>query len=255
MKINYEPYLAVVRSQLSRRPSDWDFKRQPLYQGILEHVSEEQGHEYLRQCQLHFPEHWRKHLSRFVQLCIANDRYGQPIKASNPNFPPCSPTCLRYLYYSLAILKQTADPELNIIEIGGGYGGLCLFIHRLAPLFGKTIKNYTIFDLPEVAQLQNRYLEAHGITATCTHLNSGAVLTPNSFLISMYALSELPAPLRKQYRESVVMPFCTEGFIIWNINPYDDELDIHYSTTRRPEAVNTADTNFELTLKRKTLHN
>ena len=254
MEINYKPYIDVVRSQLSRRPEQWNFKSNPMYQGILEHVSPTQGHAYLRLCRQQFPHKWSQNAELFSRLCALNDRYGNPRKARYPDFRPCSPTNLRYLYYALLILSKQTQDTLDIIEIGGGYGGLCLFIHKLAPLFNKTISSYTMFDLPEVAQLQANYLKSHAIVSVCTSLGQDVHLQPDSCLISMYALSELPAPLRKQYREKVIVPHCREGFIVWNINPYDTELETDYIVEKSPEAVSTASTgNFEVTLMRKTV--
>ena len=50
-------------------------------------------------------------------------------------------------------MKKYKLNNIDIIEIGG-YGGLCLFIHNIAPLYEININSYTIFDLLEPSLLQ-----------------------------------------------------------------------------------------------------
>jgi hypothetical protein len=50
-----------------------------------------------------------------------------------------------------------ASAELNIVEIGGGYGGLCYWMHRL---LGKRINRYVVVDLPEVNVVQAYFLSS-----------------------------------------------------------------------------------------------
>ncbi len=45
--------------------------------------------------------------------------------------------------------------QLNIVEIGGGYGGLCLWLHRL---LGERIADYVIVDLPITNAVQSYFL-------------------------------------------------------------------------------------------------
>jgi hypothetical protein len=47
--------------------------------------------------------------------------------------------------------------ELNIVEIGGGYGGLCYWMHQL---LGTRINRYVIVDLPEVNLVQAYFLSS-----------------------------------------------------------------------------------------------
>jgi len=50
-----------------------------------------------------------------------------------------------------------AEAELNIVEIGGGYGGLCYWMHRL---LGTRINRYVVVDLPEVNVVQAYFLSS-----------------------------------------------------------------------------------------------
>jgi hypothetical protein len=47
--------------------------------------------------------------------------------------------------------------DLNIVEIGGGYGGLCYWMHRL---LGARINRYVVVDLPEVNLVQAYFLSS-----------------------------------------------------------------------------------------------
>lgn len=50
-----------------------------------------------------------------------------------------------------------ASAELDIVEIGGGYGGLCYWMHQL---LGTRINRYVIVDLPEVNLVQAYFLSS-----------------------------------------------------------------------------------------------
>ena len=133
-----------------------------------------------------------------------NDTYGRTKKTNFKNFIECSPTNLRYILHSLLILEDMKKNKLNnidIIEIGGGYGGLCLFMHNIAALYDININSYTIFDLLEVSQLQKKYLNALNIkNVNCCQLDNFNNLKNNSYLISNYAFSEISKELQIKYR-------------------------------------------------------
>jgi hypothetical protein len=55
-------------------------------------------------------------------------------------------------------IKKNLLNNIDLVEICGGYGGLCLFIFKLSILFNISINSYTIFDLSEPMILQKKYL-------------------------------------------------------------------------------------------------
>jgi len=132
----------------------------------------------------------------------------------------CSPTNLRYILHSLLILEDMKKYKLNnvdIIEIGGGYGGLCFFIHNIAPLYEIKINSYTIFDLSEVSLLQEKYLNELNIKKVCFYqLDNFNNLKNNSFLISNYAFSEISMSIQNEYSKKIINPYTNFGFITWN---------------------------------------
>lgn len=221
----YERYQQVITNNLCLEPNDWFFKNQTDYVEILEHVSYSYGNEYLALLSEKFADIYTTNKDYIINVCILNDTYGKTKKYKYDNFCECSPTNLRYIFHACLILQHMKKNNMivaDVIEIGGGYGGLCLFVHKLSPLFNIKICSYTIFDLPEPMMLQKRYLELHEIYINTFNVNDNFTLNDNCFLISNYAFSEIRMDLQKLYTERVINPYTTHGFLTWNaIDVYD----------------------------------
>jgi hypothetical protein len=221
--MGYKEYCNVIESQTELEPHQWTFKRHPKYMHILEHTSPRLGMEYLRIAQSKFASLFEANRDALISLCQLNDLYGNTHKHTFDGFTTCSPSNLRYILHSLLILddmRKYGKTEVDVIEIGGGYGGLCLFLHKLSHLFGVRIKSYAIFDLGPPSVLQKRYLEAHGLPDVKTLQTStfrGEDLAKGSFLISNYGFSELSEAIRAEYTEKVINPYTTHGFLAWNM--------------------------------------
>jgi hypothetical protein len=139
--------------------------------------------------------------------------------------------------------------NVNIIEIGGGYGGLCFFIEKLAHLFNIKINTYTLFDLLEPSNLQKKYLDKLNIdNINCFQIDSFANLKNDSFLISNYAFSELSMDLQKEYSEKIFNKYTTYGFLAWNGIPVYDFID-NKIITKEQEYPLTGNNNFYVTFK------
>lgn len=96
--------------------------------------------------------------------------------------------------YHLTRFLQYADKSKfsNITEFGGGYGSMCLVINRLLKPQG-----YNIIDLPELSDLQARYLSEHKVKANLVNSLNG--LESGEIFIALWSLSETPEELRKEY--------------------------------------------------------
>ena len=213
----YEHYKASIVENLNLPNDQLNFKSDPRYQYVLEHVDARQGKEYLDLVKKEFSDFYEENKNSIINLCKKNDSYGRPVQSYFFDFCSCSPTNLRYLYQSLLILKYMKDINLTsakVIEIGGGYGGLCLFVKTLAKYFNIQIDSYIIYDLEEAEILQQKYLRIHGVNLTDQNK-----ISEGSFLISNYAFSELPEELRKEYEEKVINKYCDCGFLAWNACP------------------------------------
>lgn len=225
----YDAYKKYALEQSKINPENWNFKRNNYYTEILEHVNQQQGSKYLHFIKTKFKKFYKTHSGSLKEICLMNDKYGKTRKSTFNSFMECSPTNLRYILHSLLSLeymKNLGLSEVNIIEIGGGYGGLCLFMCKIAPLYNITINSYTIFDLPEVILLQEKYLNTLDIKNInyCT-LNNYENLNNNSFLISNYAFSEIPMNLQKEYTKKILNPYVQFGFMAWNFIPVYQFID------------------------------
>jgi hypothetical protein len=195
------------------------FKSNPAYTYMLEHVSYNQGLEYHTILKKYYSE------EEILEYCNLNDLYGEPKKCEY-SFGTVSPTSLRYILHANLILDCIKEP-VDIVEIGGGYGGLCLALYH----FGKTfIKSYTIVDLDSASRLQNMYLSKHSL-----HINYKSSSTygsdienTNMFLISNYCFSEIDSVHQKKYIETL-FPKVSHGFMAWNMIPLYD-FGFHYTS-------------------------
>ena len=224
---DYSPYRILVNKIIETNKTEWDFKSNSEYTQILENLGKYYGNLYLDQLNKQFTKFFYKHKKYLIDLCEMNDLYGKPKLRPFSSFIPCSPTNLRYILHSLLILTFMSNHKLNtidIIEIGGGYGGLSLFIHKISALFKINITSYTIIDLPEISLLQKTYLDALNMTKNMHfyNINNYKNLKKNSFLISNYAYSELAIELQQEYTEKILNPYISYGFLVWNyIELYD----------------------------------
>jgi hypothetical protein len=197
-----------------------DFKSHPSFTYVLEHVSFEYGSEYLR---------YIKYLTPFtnediINYCNKNDKYGSGIKYDY-GIVVTSPTNLRYILHAYLILKHITElgrSRINIAEIGCGYGGLCLAIEHFSKIMNVTIDNYYLVDLPDIINLQKRYLGNFSLSFK-THFHNalqyGSDIENNDlFLVSNYCFSEISDNNQKRYIEQL-FPKVSHGFMAWNFIP------------------------------------
>lgn len=194
----YDEYSQVCLENSFKTPDEWNFKYNSKYQVVLEHLNFNDGLHYINIIKNEFSDFYNTYKLYLIELCSLNDSYGKPNTYNYIDFCQCSPTSIRYIYHSLLNLTYIKNNlkinEIDIIEIGGGYGGLCFFMNSLASLFNIKIKSYSIFDLYGVKKLQEVYLRNLNVeTFRCFSLNENdynSYLKQNSYLISIYAFSE-----------------------------------------------------------------
>lgn len=190
-----------------------DFRRNFIYNRVLEHVPQYQGQEYLdvikRNDKLKFTDadwdNFRK-----------NDLYGNPRVYSyeiNNRTMALSPTTLRYakVLQDIVTLFDT-DKLKKIAEIGIGYAGQC---RVLTSYF--TVDSYTLFDLPEVLGLAKKYLGKFGSTDKICFVDGTNIDVDDEydFVISNYAFSELIRDVQDIYLEKVILK-SKAGYMTWN---------------------------------------
>jgi hypothetical protein len=214
----YDIYVKAVEKQLGHE--ELTFKSDPDYQYMTEHSN--QGHIGLQFLGL-IKNEFKLTPGEIMRFTTLNDSIGKPEVANYSVIPPCSPTSLRYVYHAHLFLKHLQSLGItnpDIVEIGGGYGGMCLAIHTYAEKFGITPRKYSIIDLEIPGKLQRRVLDLYGYSSVTCHNaeNFGSEIDQGSVMISTYAFSEIQPEFQKKYVE-VLFPKLTHGFIVWNFIP------------------------------------
>jgi len=179
-----DPYSQICIEAVENDDVFNKFKKDPRYTAILEHVSIEQGKLYAQDI-LDY-EIDEDLINSFKENDIVGGssifNYGEP-------FGRISPSTLRYVQNALDISYFFGEGDLNkIVEIGGGYGGLCKTINCLCD-FGE----YHIYDMEAASKLQEKYLSYFEIDGKDIDL-----------LISNYAYSELSENLQDLYYNNVI---------------------------------------------------
>lgn len=216
----YERYYKYVKKCINTNDFS-TFKQHKDYMYMLEHVLPNNGVEYLDCIRKEFD-----YSNEFIEkLCNINDKYGDPIKyyLSGSNIESqVSPTSLRYIYHASLTLQHMKKLNLtnhHVVEIGGGYGGLCLMINNLMSIFDVKIDTYTIIDLDVVVNFQKQYLELHDLSFKTKYCNASSygsnVDSDDVYLISNYAFSEID-DIHKYRYINTLFPKVSHGFFVWN---------------------------------------
>jgi putative sugar O-methyltransferase len=188
------------------------FRRYYNYRLILEHVDFNLGKLYLNRINSISPSF----LSNNIQL-IKNDTIGRPRKYQYPIAGSISPTTLRYIAVMLEIkeLFKLKGP-VSVAEIGIGYGGQFAIFDSFLE-----IEKYSAFDLPQVLELAERYIEL--VSSTDKFVKKDIYnIKPEKFdlIISNYAYSELPIHIQREYLEKLISE-SKMGFMIMNSGKSD----------------------------------
>lgn len=174
------------------------FKQDGRYRQILEHVSYDEACQYIKELSVPISD-VIDHIDQFKE----NDKYGSPDKHQFDELGEISPTTIRYIKNSFDIVNNFDISEIkNIVEIGGGYGGLCKVLSTLIEF-----ENYVIFDLEEVNGLIKKYVSNFSEIADKVQTFTLEELTEIEgidLLISNYAFSEVSLDIQNEYYEKVI---------------------------------------------------
>ena len=217
--IDYSPYSNFAES-ICQTGNLSSFKNNSNYTWVLEHVTKAQGNEYL---------YFIKSTTNITEdeikeFCMINDSLGSPVR-SDFGLVVASPTSLRYIFHAHLILKHLATlnlPSIDIVEVGGGYGGLCLAVNHFSEKYGVKINSYTIVDLPSISKLQNLYLNTLNPSLKVDFVDATTfgecISKQGMFLISNYCFSEISGEFQKKYIDTL-FPKVSHGFMAWNMIP------------------------------------
>lgn len=140
-------------------------------------------------------------LEKALKSVLLSDEVGNPRKSYYEEVSmTLSPTTLRYVKVASDIRLLFGGDIDRTAEIGCGYGGQCLVNDQLLG-----VKSATLFDLPVVNDLIERYLESFLLqgsykTTTINRIEYDSY----ELVISNYAFAELPGELQIRYIEKVL---------------------------------------------------
>ena len=201
-------YAASILKAVSKQKIFENFKRNKSYQTILEHVSQDQGFQYLNILKS------RKDgiLEQALGTVLVSDKIGNPIKYRYDGFSNLlSPTTLRYLKVTSDLKKMFGEDLGDVVEIGCGYGGQALVNDQLLK-----VHLAKLFDLPTVNKLIERYLNTHLMNGGyATTVINQEVTSKYNLAISNYAFSELPKKLQITYIDKVLSQ-SNKGYLTMN---------------------------------------
>ena len=181
------------------------FRRHPMTRRVTE-IDFPTGCQYAEGL-LRTAPHYREALGEFAR----NDSVGSPIQYDFPELGRLSSATVRHMKFlaDLEALFGSLD-GMNIVEIGGGWGGQCRLVKsRFKPA------SYTIFDLPEMAMLARRYLSALGVDdVVFRQPHEEAPAGSPDLVVSNYAISEMPQVEQDRYMARIA--HATRGYVVYN---------------------------------------
>jgi putative sugar O-methyltransferase len=207
-------YVAFIDKALTDNNIFENFKKNKIYQQILEHTSVEQAEKYLKIILEQTPDY-----KKMWESFAINDLIGGADIHDFKNSCILSPSTLRYVKVASDLQCLFGDDlhNANIVEIGVGYGGQRLILDQLYDF-----KSYDMFDLPSVLRLVSKYLENHLLQSSyCTKtINQHEGEKKYDLAISNYAFSELPAALQRVYIDKVLKK-SKRGYLTMNSGQSD----------------------------------
>lgn len=189
---NTADYLDLCRRAVEDDEVFKNFRRMRPMNMIVENSPFKSGWEYFDTIYEKF--NWlMEHMDKFK----TSDTIGNPEMFMYP-VGEMSPTTLRYIK-TLGDLNNFFGPldGKNIVEIGGGYGGLCKIINDVY-----RPNSYRIYDLPEAQALQFKFLDKFDVPCIYSALPSAP--KEIDLLIAMYSWSELSHDLQNEYLTNVI---------------------------------------------------
>ena len=186
------PYLNVCNYAANSDEFFKQFKSHPAYRHVLEHVSYEEGQQYLKEIDIDY-------LDKLDEV-KENDSLGSPVIYEYPSVGEISPTTIRYIKNTSDIITKFGTSFNSIVEIGGGYGGLCKVLSSFIKF-----EQYLLLDLEECNLLSRKYL-SHFDLPTLSYRSEEIDEIDENFdlLISNYAFSECHKDVQLDYIERFV---------------------------------------------------
>tara|TARA_B100000287_G_C20673948_1_gene794498 strand:+ start:278 stop:1057 length:780 start_codon:yes stop_codon:yes gene_type:complete len=214
-------YLAACTEAVENDEAFANFKANPKYKTILEHVLKDQGQTYLNICKDMNEDAVWENIESFKE----NDKYGNPDLHVYPGLQGLiSPTTLRYMKntFEMAFMLE-GSPISKVVEVGGGYGGLCRVLSKVCEF-----DEYVMIDLPEVVALQRKYIDQFPDIkdkVKCIPCTEYEEIKDIDLFISNYALSECSIEVQMEYFDKLVAN-SKYAYLVYNLVNFND---FHYN--------------------------
>lgn len=198
-----------------------NFRRNPIYLQILEHVTKEEGIKYLDEIKEN-----SKNLLDKMDIFSDNDDWGNPFIYDYSGIGSFSPSTLRYIkvYGDLKSIFNNLN-NFKICEIGVGYGGQCRIINSGL----ENVKEYILVDIKPALMLAQCFLDKFAINSVLKFKTMNELeMQDYDLVISNYSFTELPRTIQDIYLQKVIMK-SKRGYITYNdINPkYFNSYKLH----------------------------
>ncbi|PJD97811.1 MAG: hypothetical protein CK425_01385 [Parachlamydia sp.] len=200
-------YQAVINDEVFKT-----FKRSPIYRNVLEHVTYDQGLEYLAVIKKKYPD-----LLSYWDTFSQNDLIGTPMVYFYPDLGGyASPTTLRYVKIAGELKELFGSLHgKRIIELGGGYGGQCKI---LSDLFA--FESYHHIDLPEPLALITKYLTAMQVSNTVMTASDECQEESCDLFISNFGFCECSRSAQEEYMQKYILKSKAGYMILSNAREY-----------------------------------
>jgi len=236
---SYEAYKNSINHILE---SNKDFFNNSNITGIFG-VNDHFGMLYCKEIAKEFPQYTEAIRNGQYKIQIENSNcIGQKTFFSTELNTEISANIARYIYHALVIHKYINtkfNSNIDILEIGGGYGGLCYWLQ----VFCSTINTYTIIDLEEANHLQKYYLnQVNTPGITISNVDNFSKSSRPLFIISNYGYSEFNEFYQTLYKNTI-LKVADGGFMVWNnwsgiINFTDLQMIIEKERPEFPDCPN-----------------
>lgn len=195
------------------------FKKNVVYNNILEHVTYAEGIEYIN----HFKDN--PVIMSALDLFRSNDKLGAPRTYNFPLVGNFSPTTLRYIKVLHDLMMQLDLNGKHVVEIGAGYGGQYTVMRQVfKPL------SYTFVDLSPVVKLIEKYVKRLSLDDIPLNFVAHTDVPKQiscDLAISNYAFSECNIHTQDIYISSILQHAKSCYMIHNNFNgyPYSDFIN------------------------------
>ena len=212
-------YLNAIESFLSSEEEFENFRRNPKYGVVLSG-----GDRLLGELQIEYLKsdmNAARSFSKRMDEIKINDLVGNPILHKFGENRIFASDTLQYARNSSIIdcsfVKKDENQKIKkIVEIGGGYGGMCLILHSFIPF-----EEYVMIDLPPAIKLCKKYLDHFPrLKDKITYINCGETekiqsLTNIDLAIAAASLAECGEETQFFYKDQIIKKarFC---YMVYN---------------------------------------